>query len=176
MLVDPRTSRVVLVNPTRGETAATSSGGARAATLSLLQAGADLFGAHLIAVGEVQLRQIPEQVARSFRQVDTSGLYFWDDQRFVDVLEGSTAGAIVLGGAWLEEDVFIAALEAARRGYDVRLLSDLTVCRVEADRALVLDRLALHGALATTVRQLLLEWAVSLNDPLLKQGVRQLLT
>lgn len=176
MLADPRNSRVVLVNPTRGETAATSKGVARAATLSLLQAGANLFGTELIVVGEVQSSQIPEQVARSLKQVNTSGLYFWDDQRFAEALEASTAGAIVLGGAWLEEDVFIAALEAARRGYDVRLLSDLTTPRVEADRALVLDRLALHGVLATTVRQLLLEWAVFLNDPILKQDVRQLLS
>ncbi|QQN66722.1 isochorismatase family protein [Bradyrhizobium diazoefficiens] len=176
MLLDPRSSRVVLVNPARGETPATSKGPARDATLSLLQAGADLFGTELIVVGDVQLSQIPEHVAHSFKLVNTSGLYFWDDQQFAEALEGSTAGAIVLGGAWLEEDVFIAALEAARQGFDVRLLSDLTAPRVEADRALVLDRLALHGVLATTVRQLLLEWAVFLNDPLLKQHVRQLLS
>lgn len=176
MLVDPRNSRVILVNPTRGEIAATARGGGRAAILSLLHAGAVLFDAHLIAVGEVQLPQIPDDVARTLRHVNTSGLYFWDDQRFVDVLEVTTASAIVLGGAWLEEDVFIAALEAARRGYDVRLLSDLTVPRVETDRALVLDRLALHGVLATTVRQLLLEWALSLNDPVLKQSIQQLIS
>jgi hypothetical protein len=176
MLMDPRSSRVVLVNPTRGDTPPTPEGQARAATLSLLQAGALLFGTEVIIVGEVQMSQMPEQAVRSFRQVNTSGLYFWDDEQFAQALEASTAGAIVLGGAWLEEDIFIGALEAARRGYDVRLLSDLTAPRVQGDRALVLDRLAFHGVLATTVRQLLLEWAVFLNDPLLKQGVRQLLS
>jgi hypothetical protein len=80
-----------------------------------------------------------------------------------------------LGGAWLEEDLFIAALEAVRRGYDVRLLADLSAARVDTDRTLVLDRLALHGVLATTVRQLLLEWAAFVNDPLLKRNVRELL-
>ncbi|MBT1516386.1 hypothetical protein KIP88_38745, partial [Bradyrhizobium sp. SRL28] len=80
------------------------------------------------------------------------------------------------GGSWLEEDIFIAALQAAERGYDVRLLSDLIATRVDADRSLALDRLALHGILATTVRQTLLEWAVYLHDPLLMQKVQQLLS
>lgn len=167
---------MVLVNPMRVGTPADSRGPARAAALSLLQAGADLFGSGVVVVGEFQSSQMPEQVARSFKQVNSSGLYFWDDQGFAEALESSTAGAIVLGGAWLEEDLFIGALEAARRGYDVRLLSDLSVPRLEEDRALVLHRLALHGVLATTVRQLLLEWSVVLNDPHLKQELRQLLS
>ncbi|UPJ39993.1 isochorismatase family protein [Bradyrhizobium sp. 40] len=167
---------MVLVNPMRGETRTTSDGAAGAATLSLLQAGAGLFGTKIIVAGESQLLQLPEQAGASFVQVNASGLYLWDDQGFADALEASTAGAIVLGGAWLEEDVFIAALEAARRGYDVRLPCDLTSPRVERDGAIVLDRLALHGVLATTVRQLLLEWAVFLNDPLLKHKVGRLLS
>jgi nicotinamidase-related amidase len=84
-------------------------------------------------------------------------------------LAASNVGVIFLGGAWLEEEVFIAALEGVRFGYDVRVLADLSAARVETDRSLVLDRLALHGVLATTVRQTLLEWAVCLDDPILKQ-------
>jgi hypothetical protein len=42
---------------------------------------------------------------------------------------------IFLGGAFLEEDVFIAALEGVRFGYDVRLLTDLSMARREAERA-----------------------------------------
>jgi hypothetical protein len=65
----------------------------------------------------------------------------------------------------LEEELFIAALEAVRLGYDVHLLADLSLARSEADRSLVLDRLALHGVLATTVRQSMLEWTVCLDNP-----------
>jgi hypothetical protein len=57
----------------------------------------------------------------------------------------------------------------------VRLLADLSIARIETDRTLVLDRLALHGVPAVTVRQALLEWATSLEDPILKQKVQQLL-
>jgi hypothetical protein len=58
----------------------------------------------------------------------------------------------------------------------VRLLADLSVARSEADRSLVLDRLALHGVLTTTVRQALLEWAVCLDDPDSMQRVIKLLS
>jgi hypothetical protein len=60
---------------------------------------------------------------------------------------------IFRGGAFLEEIVFIAALEGVRLGYDVRLLADLSMARREAERAPVFDRLALHGVLTTTVPQ-----------------------
>ena len=86
------------------------------------------------------------------------------------------AGAKPIGGRADSHAKVIAALEGARLGYDVRVLADLTVARVEADRSLVLDRLALHGVLATTVRQTLLEWAICLDDPILKQRVLQLLS
>lgn len=91
-------------------------------------------------------------------------------------LVAADVGVIVLGGAWLEEEVFITALEGVRLGYDVRVLADLSIARLEVDRSLVLDRLALHGVLAMTVRQALLEWAVCLDDPVVKQKVRLLLS
>jgi nicotinamidase-related amidase len=100
----------------------------------------------------------------------------WCDQQFTASLLALNVGVVFLAGAWLEEEIFIAALEGVRLGYDVRVLADLTAARVETDRSLVLDRLALHGVLATTVRQTLLEWAVCLDDPILKQRVRQLLS
>ncbi|MEH2484132.1 hypothetical protein [Bradyrhizobium sp. AZCC 2230] len=69
----------------------------------------------------------------------------------------------------------IAALGGAKRGYDVRVFSDVTVARREADRSLVLDRLAHHGVLATTIGQALLEWSVSLDDPAVSARIQQLL-
>jgi nicotinamidase-related amidase len=109
-------------------------------------------------------------------QLDVDVLSIWQDQSFADALASSETRILFLGGGWLEEEIFIAALQGAQRGYDVRLLSDAVVARVEADRPLVFDRLALHGILATTVRQMLLEWAVCLNDPILKKKVQQLLS
>lgn len=108
--------------------------------------------------------------------LEGDGLSLWQEERFTAQLSASGVGVVFLGGAWLEEDVFIAALEAVRLGYDVRLLADLAIARRRADRALVLDRLALHGVLPTTIRQAFLEWAASLDDPVRKQRVQELLS
>lgn len=148
----------------------------RRASLALLPICQSVFGVPQLAIGEYEPNQIPDGVAHSIARINTDSLSLWRDQEFMASLAASNVGIIFLGGAWLEEDVFIAALEAVRLGYDVRVLTDLTVARVEADRSLVLDRLALHGVLATTVRQTLLEWAVCLDDPILKQMVLQLLS
>ncbi|SDH59305.1 MULTISPECIES: isochorismatase family protein [Bradyrhizobium] len=178
MLADPRHSRIVLINLARGEQASVAAEFAtrRRASLTLLPFCQKIFGVSQTAVGEYERSQLAEEVAHSIAPLDVDGLSLWLDQRFTDSLAASNVGVVVLGGAWLEEDVFIAALEGVRRGYDVRLLADLSTARVEADRSLVLDRLALHGVLTTTVRQALLEWAVCLDDASLKQRVRQLLS
>lgn len=178
MLADPRRSRVVLINLTRGEQANMQAEFAarRGASLALLPVCQDVFGVTQLAIGEYEPDQIPDEVAHSIVPISIDGLSLWRDQEITASLAASKVGVIVLGGAWLEEEVFIAALEGVRLGYDVRVLADLSVARLETDRSLVLDRLALHGVLATTVRQTLLEWAVCLDDPILKQRVRQLLS
>jgi hypothetical protein len=178
MLADPRRSRIVLINLTRGEQANIPAEFAarRRASLALLPVCQGVFGVSQLAIGEYEPDQSPDRVAHSIVPIDVDGLSLWRDQEFTASLAESNVGVIFLGGAWLEEDVFIAALEGVRLGYDVRVIADLTVARVEADRSLVLDRLALHGVLATTVRQTLLEWAVCLDDPILKQRVLQLLS
>jgi len=178
MLADPRHSRVVLINLTRGERAnVTAEFAARRRTsLTLLPFCQEMFAVGQTAVGEYEPSQLAEQVADSIATLHIDDLSLWRDQRFTDSLVASNTGVIFLGGAWLEEEIFIAALEGVRRGYDVRLLADLSIPRLEADRSLVLDRLALHGVLTTTVRQALLEWAVCLDDASLTQRVRQLLS
>jgi nicotinamidase-related amidase len=120
--------------------------------------------------------KIPQAITCSIVALDVDGLSLWRDRPFTESLSASDVGVVFLGGAWLEEEVFIAALEGVRFGYDVRVLADLSVARVESDRSLVLNRLALHGVLATTVRQTLLEWTVCLDDPIVKLRVRQLLS
>lgn len=178
MLADPRRSRVVLINLTRGEQANMPAGFAarRRASVALLPVCHDIFGVSQLAIGEFESDQLPDGVAGSIVPTDIDGLSLWREQEFTASLAAANVGVIFLGGAWLEEEVFIAALEGVRLGYDVRVLADLSVARVQSDRSLVLDRLALHGVLATTVRQTLLEWAVCLDDPIRKQRVRQLLS
>lgn len=178
MLADPRHSRVVLVNLTRGETPASAGLAAHRPSLSLLQAGLELFAVESIQIGERQPSGTEEieQFMGSMTQLDGDVLSIWSDRRFTDIVGSSDTGIIFFGGSWLEEEIFIVALQGAQRGYDVRLLSDLIRVRVEVDRSLVFDRLAVHGILATTVRQTLLEWAVRLDDPLLKRRVQQLLS
>ncbi|QDW40505.1 hypothetical protein FFI89_027295 [Bradyrhizobium sp. KBS0727] len=148
----------------------------RRASLALLPVCRDAFGVTQLAVGEYEPNQISDGGAHSIVAVSIDGLSLWRDHECTASLAASNVGVIFLGGAWLEEEVFIAALEGVRLGYDVRVFADLTVARVETDRSLVLDRLALHGVLATTVRQTLLEWAVCLDDPILKQRVLELLS
>jgi hypothetical protein len=177
MLADPRHSRIVLINLTSGEQAiSTDFAARRRASLSLLPICQQIFGVVQQAIGEYRRAQLPDDAIHSIMQLDIDGLSIWRDPQFIDSLASSNVGVVFLGGSWLEEEVFIAALEGVRLGYDVRLFTDLSIARVEADRSLVIDRLALHGVLATTVRQALLEWAVCLDDPVLKQKVQQLLS
>jgi len=177
MLADPRHSRIVLINLARDEQADVLSEVAarRRASLSLLPACRQIFEVGTSAIGEFDPTRIPQELAGSISVIDIDGLSFWRDSRSTEPLAAAGGGIVFLGGAWLEEEVFVAALEGVRLGYDIRLLADIALARVEGDRPLVLDRLAQHGVLATTVRQTMLEWAVCVDDPVLKQKVQQLL-
>lgn len=177
MLADPRHSRLVLINLARGE-----AGGISAEFiarwregLSLLPAASEILGIGVHAIGEYDAAQLPNALPPLIMLLDGDGLSLWRNERFTASLVSTNASFVFFGGAFLEEDVFIAALEGVRLGFDVRLLADLCVARHEADRSLVLDRLALHGVLTTTVRQTLLEWAVCLDDPVRKERVQKLL-
>jgi hypothetical protein len=130
----------------------------------------------MFAIGEYRSTLVPENLNKVVTVLDVDGLALWSDQKFIASLAASDIGVIVLGEAWLEEEIFIAALEAVKLGCDVRVLADLSIARLEVDRSLVLDRLALHGVLTMTVRQALLEWAMFLDDPVLRQSVQQLLS
>ena len=169
---------MVLFNPSRSELGEVSAEivARRHESLSLLLAAHELFGVAVCAIGEYQSAQMPERLQEITSVLDIDGLSLWNDQRFTASLAASDVGVIFLGGAWLEEEVFIAALEGARLGYDMRMLADLSIARREGDRSLVLDRLARRGVLTMTVRQALLEWAACLDDPALKQSVQQLLS
>lgn len=178
MLADPRYSQLVLINPARCGSGSITSGSAARwnASLSLLPAALEIVNVKAMVIGEYNPSGMPEQLAARVSWIDVDGLSMWRDERFKALLAGANTGVIFLGGAWLEEEVLIAALKGAGLGYDLRLLADLSIARLEADRPLVLDRLAQHGVLAATLRQAVLEWACVLNDSDIKLRVQRLLS
>ena len=177
MLADPRHSCLVFLNLTRGGRADDQPIDLRrAGSLALLPACRDVFGVPEIAIGEYDQSILTDQIAASIEHLDIDFLSLWRDPRLAAQLAEAGVGVVFLGGAFLEEEVLIAALEGARRGYDIRLLSDLSVDRHEADRPLVLARLAHYGILATTIRQALLEWAVALGDDAVSRRILELLS
>jgi hypothetical protein len=60
----------------------------------------------------------------------------------------------------------------ANHDYDVCVPSDVIEPRVKADRSLVFDQPSHHGFVATTVRRVLLECTVSLNDQAVSEKSR----
>ncbi|MGY3697626.1 hypothetical protein ACVIGA_007706 [Bradyrhizobium sp. USDA 3240] len=176
MLADPRHSRVLLIHPARCvayEVAQYSE--EWLSSMSLLSAAHDIFGIRTCVVGANDATGLAESDT-FFSVADVDPWRLWRDGS--DALSFATgeAGIVFLGGAWLEEDVLIAALEAGAQGYDVRVLADLSVPRREADRPLAFNRLALHGIPTMTVRQALLEWALSCGGPAAMGRVGQLLS
>ncbi|MCA6121277.1 hypothetical protein J6500_05065 [Bradyrhizobium sp. WSM 1704] len=178
MLADPHQSCILLVNLTRGVDAAASAVLVthRDKCLSLLVGCRGLFNVRQIALGECEAGLLPDPVAASIEHLDADVFSLWADPRIAGYLATSDIGTVFLGGSYLEEDVLIAALQGAGYGYDVRILADLSIARSEIDRPLLLDRLAQHGIVATTMRQAALEWAVSLGDAAIIRKVRELLS
>ena len=178
MFANSAHSRVVLINPARtapGETAA-ERGRRRRDGLLLLPIAHELFGVETLALGEYGALNVCETLERCTTVLDIKACSLWRDPQLATLLAASDTGVVFLGGAWLEEDIFIAALEAAGLGYDVRVLADISVARSEDDRSLLFDRFALHGILTMTVRQALLEWSACRGDPELQERVHQLLS
>ena len=99
----------------------------------------------------------------------------WRDQHVIDCLGPPETQVLYLGGAWLEEEVLIAALSAARIGYDTRVFTDLSVLRSLLDRTPALDRLVQHGILTTTVRQTVMEWSLAAPNEDLARRLRTML-
>ncbi|SCB28105.1 Isochorismatase family protein [Bradyrhizobium yuanmingense] len=176
MLADPRHSCIVLLNITRvGRLDANASARAQGESLALLSACREVFGIPQIAIGEYERDLLPDHIAASVERLDVDPLALWWDPQLAGRLTELGTGVLFLGGAFLEEEVLIAALEGVRHGYDIRLVPDLSLARDKRDRSIALARLAHHGVLSTTLRQALLEWAVSLGDQEVRRTVRELL-
>jgi hypothetical protein len=65
------------------------------------------------AVGEYDPGQLPDAVASFIYPMDGDGLSLWQNEQFTTSLVTSNAGVIFFGAAFVDEDVFIAALEAS---------------------------------------------------------------
>lgn len=169
MLADPAHSRIVLINPSRGFKAV------RREALTLLPFAYDVFNVITHIIGEHDPRHVPEELAKVSSVLGGQALSLWNDLDLVSNVDVRIS-TILFGGAWLEEDVLIAALEGLKRGFDIRLLADLSIERRPEDRSLVFSRLALHGVPVTTVRQTLLEWSSSLGEEGPSQKVREMLS
>lgn len=174
MLADPRQSVVAILNPDWASAGAREEDAFRV-NLLLLEAGCRLLGVTPLVVGDCKPQTSTTGTPQVLQMVPLDGFPLWKDERFVERMTRDDLRYLYLAGAWLEEDVLIAALEGAARGYDIRLLSDLSAARREAERKPMFDRLVAHGMLVTTVRQTLLEWAICLGDSGLIEEIRKFL-
>lgn len=178
MLADPRRSCVVLVNLTRAFPVGVADAFAsrHSASMAQLSVGSEYLAVPRVVIGEYEETLLPCRFSGAAKRLDIETLALWRDTQFIDLLAQANITDVFLGGAFLEEEILVTALEGARRGYDIRILSDLSVARFETDRCLVFERVAHHGIVATTVGQALLEWSVSLDDPVIIRRIRQLLS
>jgi hypothetical protein len=179
MLADPRRSRVILINPARVATGSAVPDPVAKRwqeSLGLIPAIREIFGVMTHVAGDRHSPFLTDRIADAMTSLADDPIMLWHQDWWAAEAEASAIELVFLGGAWLEEDVLIAALLGAGQGYDVRLLADLTVARRAEDRQLVIDRLALHGIETTTLRQTMLEWASSLDDLAAIRSVRQLLS
>lgn len=177
MLADPRRSCIFWIHPDR----CFGIGQDVAATLwpkrfAMLAAAREVFDVPVFLVGERhQTIAGARPSLRDIVELDVDPLLLWQSGWRAPRGDLNEPGLVVIGGAWVEEEVLIAAVGAATLGYDVRLLSDLSIARCEADRRLVVDRLHLYGIAETVLSQTLLEWASCLQDPVRIGRVRELL-
>lgn len=177
MLADPHRSRVFLIHPDRC-LAGDADGRSREWRdgVSLLAATQAMFAISPIVVGErdTAMKVISATDERCVAP-GVDPLTMWQTGQLPSALRMDDAGVLFFAGAWFDEDVLLAAIRASSVGYDVRLLVDLSRSRRASEQQLVVDRAAMHGILAVTLRQALLEWAACTEDQVTIARVRALL-
>jgi hypothetical protein len=171
MLANPGGSRVVFINIAREPQDDPDATTFRFATLSLLMRGLALLGVPALAAGETEAVEACASVVR----LDADPLMIWHNDGFTSHLADPAVAIVYLAGAWLEEELVLAALEGVELGYDVRLFADLSLPRFAVERDIALRRLEQHGIILTSVRQTLLEWALAIDDETLRAAIRSLL-
>lgn len=96
--------------------------------------------------------------------VTADALTLWRNGDYARRLAAAQITDLTIAGAWLDEEVMILALQAAVAGFDVRVLVDACPLRDRRNGDIVRARLTASGVLCATVRQTLLEAAVSSQD------------
>jgi hypothetical protein len=147
----------------------------RSDSLSLLMRGLALFGVSSFAAGDYEAPVGKDDAPASVVRLEDDPLTIWRQHGLNSHLSDPAVGIVYLAGAWLEEDLVLAAIEGVELGYDVRLLADLSIPRFAAERDIALRRLEQHGVILTSVRQTLLEWALAIDDESLRAEIRLLL-
>jgi hypothetical protein len=138
---------------------------------------------HFAQVTGTCLRLLGEagEAAASFRSLPNCEILsedpiaFWRSKQVERRLGPPDRRAIFLGGAWLDEHVFAAALSTSRIGYDVRVLVDVSVAKTRFERVWALERFEQHGVKVTTMRQTMTEWALAASDENVSRQLRDLL-
>jgi hypothetical protein len=138
---------------------------------------------HVVQVSGVSIRLLGaiDDAAASFTSLPNcqvvvgDPVIFWRDQDMIHRLGSPETQVLYCGGAWLDEDVLVAALSAAQIGYDTRVLVGVSVARTQFDQASASDRLVQHGVLIATVRQTVLEWSLAAADDEIGQQLRDTL-
>jgi hypothetical protein len=173
----PDHSLVLLINPDIASAAELPE-----AIRTRLETSCDLLRQALrAAVVPARLLGVAEDTDASFASIATCEIILddpvkvWRDEKMIERLGPPETQVVYLGGAWLEEEVLIAALSAVRIGYDTRVFTDLSVLRSLLDRTPTLDRLMQHGVLTTTVRQTVMEWSRAVADDELAERLRAML-
>jgi hypothetical protein len=176
MLAHPQQSRVILFNPLGGRKDRPMDGQTEFddGAFPILAGGLQIFEIGAIVVGEP--RHLVNELGNMAVAIDGDGFSVWKNDHFMSALGAVGANVLFIGGQCLEEEILISAMQTAILGYDVRVLVDLSRAKRESERKPALDRLSQYGVLQSTVRQMLLEWAVALDNPAVSDRIRILLS
>jgi len=137
--------------------------------------GLALLGVPAFAAGDYEKPSGSDGVVFEAVRLVGDPFTVWRHEDFNAHLADPAVGIVYIAGAWLEEDLLLAAIEGVELGYDVRLLADVSIAGLAAERDIALRRLEQHGVIMTSVRQTLLEWALAADDESLRTQIRSLL-
>lgn len=142
---------------------------------ALLHHAAQISGVSMRLLGAVGDSAAAFSSLPNCQSLTGDAVNFWRDEDVGDRLGPPDTRVLYCGGAWLDEDVLVAALSAVQIGYDTRVLVDVSIARTQFERAWALERLEQHGVLMTTVRQTMVEWSLAAPENGIGQQLRDTL-
>ncbi|WP_254832880.1 hydrolase [Haloglomus salinum] len=90
--------------------------------------------------------------------IDRTTMNSWEDEAFVEAVESTGRGRLVIAGLWTEVCVCFAALSALEAGYDVYVVADACGGQTEADHERAMERMVEAGVTPVTWSQVLYEF------------------